>query len=194
MVGSFLFSLGAGSLRPCIIAFGGDQFILPKQDKQLNSFYTYFYIAANVGMLTTGFILPVLRWLLFSIYGLPVLVSTIHWIKFIGQIHWTKSICKEIHLSVYFKLLYRKPWSITLFTFLLFLSHDVKCFGENSCYSLAFGTATISMVIATMVLMLGRTYYIKNNPVGSIMNQVIGIIWVKITFQYICGKKIWCST
>jgi solute carrier family 15 oligopeptide transporter 1 len=61
MVGSFLFALGAGSLRPCINAFGGDQFILPKQDKQLNSFYTYFYIATNAGMLTTGFILPVLR-------------------------------------------------------------------------------------------------------------------------------------
>ena len=89
MVGSFLFSLGAGSLRPCIIAFGGDQFILPKQDKQLKSFYTYYYIAANIGMLTTGFILPVLRWFLFSIHGLLFSFSTIHWTKFIGQIHWT---------------------------------------------------------------------------------------------------------
>ena len=61
MVGLFFFALGAGSLRPCITAFGGDQFILPEQEKQLNSFYTYFYIATNAGMLTTGFILPVLR-------------------------------------------------------------------------------------------------------------------------------------
>ena len=109
MVGLFLFALGAGSLRPCITAFGGDQFILPEQDKQLNSFYTYFYIATNAGMLTTGFILPVLRWILFSIFGFPVLFSTIHWIKFIGpnplvQTHWTNwttSICKEIHMSVF---------------------------------------------------------------------------------------------
>ena len=61
IAGLFLYALGAGSLRPCITAFGGDQFILPEQEKQLNSFNTYFYIATNAGMLTTGFILPVLR-------------------------------------------------------------------------------------------------------------------------------------
>ena len=67
-------------------------------------------------------------------------------------------------------------------SFLLLLSNDVKCFGEDSCYSLAFGTAAIIMLIAAIVLILGNTHYIKNNPVGSIMTQVIGIIWVKITF------------
>jgi len=127
IAGLFLYALGAGSLRPCITAFGGDQFILPEQEKQLNSFNTYFYIATNAGMLTTGFILPV-------------------------------------------------------------LSNDVKCFGEDSCYSLAFGTATILMLIAAIVLMLGKTYYIKNNPVGSIMTQVVGIIW-NGTKRKLCLEK-----
>ena len=95
-----------------------------------------------------------------------------------------------ISLTIFFILL---STILTLYgyqSFLLLLSNDVKCFGENSCYSLAFGTAAIFMLIATMVLILGKTRYIMNNPVGSIMNQVIGIIRVKITFQYICGKKI----
>jgi solute carrier family 15 oligopeptide transporter 1 len=75
-------------------------------------------------------------------------------------------------------------------SFILLLSNDVKCFGEDSCYSLAFGTAAIIMVIAGIVLILGKTHYIKNTPVGSIMTQVIGIIWVKITFYYLSIKYL----
>ena len=62
MIGLFLFAVGAGGLRPCIEAFGGDQFVLPEQGKQLNSFFSHFYIVTNAGMLTSGFVSPILRY------------------------------------------------------------------------------------------------------------------------------------
>ena len=98
--------------------------------------------------------------------------------------NWLHFTCfKVISLTIFWPLLL--SITVTLYgyqSFLLLLSNDVKCFGEDSCYSLAFGTATILMLIAAIVLILGKTHYIKNNPVGSIMTQVVGIIWVKITF------------
>ena len=37
-------AIGFGGVRPCISALGGDQFSLPKQEKQLTSFFSFFYI------------------------------------------------------------------------------------------------------------------------------------------------------
>jgi dipeptide/tripeptide permease len=45
-----LIALGTGGIKPCVSAHGGDQF-LEKQSVGLNQFYTFFYMAINVGAL-----------------------------------------------------------------------------------------------------------------------------------------------
>ena len=62
LVGLLFVAIGAGGLRPCVTAFGGDQFQLPEQEKESKSFFSYYYIAANVGHLAANAISPILRY------------------------------------------------------------------------------------------------------------------------------------
>jgi solute carrier family 15 oligopeptide transporter 1 len=52
--------LGTGGIKPCVAAFGGDQFG-PGQEKQLQKFFSFFYISINAGGLLSIFITPILR-------------------------------------------------------------------------------------------------------------------------------------
>ncbi|XP_063920551.1 peptide transporter family 1 isoform X3 [Zophobas morio] len=61
MVGLFLIALGTGGIKPCVSAFGGDQFVLPQQELQLAAFFSMFYFAINAGSLISTFLTPVLR-------------------------------------------------------------------------------------------------------------------------------------
>ncbi|XP_060842005.1 peptide transporter family 1-like isoform X2 [Rhopalosiphum padi] len=61
LFGLFLISVGTGGIKPCIYAFGGDQFQLPQQEKQLLSYTTKFSFSVYVGGLITAFLMPELR-------------------------------------------------------------------------------------------------------------------------------------
>ncbi|XP_068085121.1 peptide transporter family 1 isoform X2 [Anabrus simplex] len=61
IVGLLLISIGTGGIKPCVSAFGGDQFVLPQQEKQLAQFFSLFYFAINSGSLVSTFLTPVLR-------------------------------------------------------------------------------------------------------------------------------------
>jgi len=61
LLGLFLISVGTGGIKPCVFAFGGDQFRLPEQEKQLLHFTTKFTFAINVGALLSTFLTPELR-------------------------------------------------------------------------------------------------------------------------------------
>lgn len=82
-----LIALGTGGIKPCVSAFGGDQFKIPEQAKQLATFFSLFYMAINAGSLFSTTITPILR-------------------------------------------------------------EDVHCFGEETCFSLAFGVPGILMVVS----------------------------------------------
>lgn len=86
MIGLFLIALGTGGIKPCVAAFGGDQFTLPQQEDQLQKFFSIFYFAINSGSFVSTFLTPLLR--------------------------------------------------------------EVKCFDEDSCYSLAFGVPAMLMILA----------------------------------------------
>lgn len=43
VVGLVLIAVGTGGIKPCVSAFGGDQFQLPLQEKMLNQFFSIFY-------------------------------------------------------------------------------------------------------------------------------------------------------
>ncbi|KPM06465.1 Oligopeptide transporter-like protein [Sarcoptes scabiei] len=58
--GLALIALGTGGIKPCVSAFGGDQF-LPGQERQLQQFFSLFYISINSGSLISTFLTPILR-------------------------------------------------------------------------------------------------------------------------------------
>jgi len=78
--------VGTGGIKPCVSAFGGDQFVRPQQDFQLQQFFTIFYVSINAGALLSTFATPYLR--------------------------------------------------------------EMQCFGDKSCFPLAFGVPAILMIVA----------------------------------------------
>uniref|UniRef100_H3ARN1 Solute carrier family 15 member 1 n=1 Tax=Latimeria chalumnae TaxID=7897 RepID=H3ARN1_LATCH len=60
MVGLLLIALGTGGIKPCVAAFGGDQFE-EDQEKQRSRFFSIFYLAINAGSLISTVLTPVLR-------------------------------------------------------------------------------------------------------------------------------------
>lgn len=61
MIGLALIALGSGGIKPCVSAFGGDQFQLPQQIKQMTTFFSLFYFAINAGSLISTTVTPILR-------------------------------------------------------------------------------------------------------------------------------------
>uniref|UniRef100_A0A670KGT0 Solute carrier family 15 member 1 n=1 Tax=Podarcis muralis TaxID=64176 RepID=A0A670KGT0_PODMU len=60
MVGLILIAFGTGGIKPCVAAFGGDQFE-DHQEKQRNRFFSIFYLSINAGSLLSTIITPILR-------------------------------------------------------------------------------------------------------------------------------------
>ncbi|XP_076764514.1 peptide transporter family 1 [Xylocopa sonorina] len=61
LLGLVLIALGTGGIKPCVAAFGGDQFVLPQQERYLSTFFSLFYFSINFGSLFSTFLTPVLR-------------------------------------------------------------------------------------------------------------------------------------
>ncbi|XP_053561452.1 solute carrier family 15 member 1 [Bombina bombina] len=60
MIGLLLIALGTGGIKPCVAAFGGDQFD-ETQDNQRSRFFSIFYLSINAGSLLSTIITPILR-------------------------------------------------------------------------------------------------------------------------------------
>ena len=63
LLGLALIAIGTGGIKPCVSAFGGDQFKLPEQERQLQTFFSVFYFAINAGSLISTALTPILRYL-----------------------------------------------------------------------------------------------------------------------------------
>ncbi|XP_046666171.1 peptide transporter family 1-like isoform X2 [Homalodisca vitripennis] len=111
LFGLLLIAIGTGGIKPCVSAFGGDQFTLPQQAKQLAQFFSIFYFSINAGSLISTYITPILR-------------------------------------------------------------HDVHCFGEDTCFPLAFGVPAILMVVSLLLFLAGKKLYICKEPQGNIIVEV----------------------
>lgn len=84
IVGLTLIAIGGGSIKPCIAAFGGDQFKMPEQASGVARYFSFYYFATCLGVLISNTVTPILR-------------------------------------------------------------EDVKCFGNEDCFPLAFGVPAILM-------------------------------------------------
>lgn len=91
MVGLILISVGTGGIKPCVTAFGADQYTLPEQAKQLAAYFGLFYMTINAGALISTIVTPILR-------------------------------------------------------------EDVSCFGDDTCFSLAFGVPGVLMLLSVCKL------------------------------------------
>jgi len=54
-------AIGTGGIRPCVSAFGGDQFVLPDQEYRLQMYFSIFYFTINLGSFLSSTITPELR-------------------------------------------------------------------------------------------------------------------------------------
>lgn len=117
VIGLLLIGIGSGGIKPCVAAFGGDQFKIPEQAKQLATFFSLFYFSINAGSLISTYLMPVLR-------------------------------------------------------------NDVHCFGELSCFSLAFGVPGALMVISIFIFVAGKLKYIVKKPTGNVIVEVTKCIFV----------------
>ncbi|XP_022258189.1 solute carrier family 15 member 1-like [Limulus polyphemus] len=114
MIGLFMVAAGTGGIKPCVSAFGGDQFG-PGQERDLQRFFSFFYLSINAGSLLSTFLTPILR-------------------------------------------------------------ADVTCFGDDTCYSLAFGIPAVLMVVALILFIVGRPLYKMFPPQGNILIKVVKCI------------------
>lgn len=101
MVGLLLIALGTGGIKPCVAAFGGDQFS-EDQEKQRGLFFSIFYLSINAGSLLSTIITPMLRAYECGIhkqrecyplaFGVPAALMVVALIVFIaGSSMYTKS-------------------------------------------------------------------------------------------------------
>ena len=60
MLGLVMIAFGTGGIKPCVSAFGGDQFG-SHSEKQLQWFFSLFYLSINAGSLISTFVTPVFR-------------------------------------------------------------------------------------------------------------------------------------
>lgn len=117
VLGLLLIGLGSGGIKPCVAAFGGDQFKIPEQAKQLATFFSLFYFSINAGSLISTYLMPVLR-------------------------------------------------------------GDVHCFGDLSCFSLAFGVPGVLMVTSIIIFVCGKSLYVIKKPTGNVIVEVTKCIFV----------------
>lgn len=60
-VGLLLIAVGTGGLKPCVAAFGAEQFRLPEQQNMLKYFFSIFYFTINLGGFIGMIVTPVMR-------------------------------------------------------------------------------------------------------------------------------------
>ncbi|NXE89918.1 S15A1 protein, partial [Menura novaehollandiae] len=60
MIGLILIAFGTGGIKPCVSAFGGDQFE-PDQEEQRSLFFSLFYVTINSGSFISTVVTPNLR-------------------------------------------------------------------------------------------------------------------------------------
>jgi dipeptide/tripeptide permease len=118
-VGLFIFDIGSGGMRSNQNVFGGNQFKVPEQESQLNSYFSVQYFVSKCGVLAGQLTLPILR-------------------------------------------------------------NDVKCFGMDDCYPLAFGVPAALMMVTLVCFISGKSVYTHVPPSDNMLVKVCKCVTVRI--------------
>merc|ERR1711953_1278519 len=97
---------------------------------------------------------------------------------------------QERHLQSFFSFFYLSiNFGSLIGTFMTpILREDVECFGDDSCYSLAFGVPAILMAVATVIIVIGKPFYNMVPPEGSILVKVLSSIFYSVK-KYFKGYR-----
>ncbi|XP_038216609.1 uncharacterized protein LOC119835705 [Zerene cesonia] len=97
MIGLALIATGTGGIKPCVAAFGGDQFRLPEENQRLQRFFSTFYCTVNLGGFMGTIVTPTLRRSVMCFgddtcyalgFGFPSLLVLISIVTFIAGKPW----------------------------------------------------------------------------------------------------------
>ena len=102
-------------MRSNLVAFGADQYVLPREAKGLELYFPLQMLCIKFGSLLGRIVAPILR-------------------------------------------------------------EDVKCFGDDSCYFLAFGTPTLTISLAFVIMIFGKSTFIHIRYSGNMFMKMINSI------------------
>jgi len=73
------------------------------------------------------------------------------------------------------------------------LRREVKCFGNDDCFPLAFGIPGIFMILVTVLTIAANRYSQTHQASGTTLLNVIAVIWVKLmgVAQYTSNNNRW---
>uniref|UniRef100_A0A7N5ZQJ5 Solute carrier family 15 member 2 n=1 Tax=Anabas testudineus TaxID=64144 RepID=A0A7N5ZQJ5_ANATE len=82
MLGLILIAFGTGGIKPCVAAFGGDQF----DEENRQKFFSIFYMSINAGSLLSTVITPILRgeYCYALAFGVPAALMVVALVVFIA--------------------------------------------------------------------------------------------------------------
>ncbi|TMS37147.1 hypothetical protein L596_004141 [Steinernema carpocapsae] len=97
IAGLIIIAFGTGGIKPCVSAFGGDQFELG-QAKMLSMFFSVFYFSINAGSMISTFVSPIFRSepcmgqdsCYPMAFGIPAILMVISCILFVSGSWWYK--------------------------------------------------------------------------------------------------------
>lgn len=59
--GLVLIAFGTGGIKPCVVAFGAEQFTVPQQQREITTFFGIFYACINLGSMISTLLTPWFR-------------------------------------------------------------------------------------------------------------------------------------
>lgn len=60
-IGLAMIAFGSGGIKPSVIAFGGDQFVLPEQSDYMDKFFSIFFFSVQLASITSTVLTPILK-------------------------------------------------------------------------------------------------------------------------------------
>uniref|UniRef100_F6SF16 Solute carrier family 15 member 2-like n=1 Tax=Ciona intestinalis TaxID=7719 RepID=F6SF16_CIOIN len=99
---------------------------------------------------------------------------------------------REIFFSLFYFFINMGAMFSTLITPIL--RSRVSCFGDVTCYSLAFGVPSMLMLISIVVFILGTPLYIRSPPKGDIITRFVGCVKYAVVKKYRTAKTLRTET
>lgn len=90
---------------------------------------------------------------------------------------------QENQLKIFFSLqaFFYELGTVFGFFFAPMLREQIKCFGMDDCYPMAFGVSGLAMIVAFLFLLCGKSFYIKSPPGDNMAIKVGQCVAVKET-------------
>ncbi|XP_070506675.1 peptide transporter family 1-like isoform X2 [Chironomus tepperi] len=126
--GLFISIFGVGCLRGNLSAFGGNQFKLPEDSKNLQLFFSVQFMFFNGGALLSRIFSPILR-------------------------------------------------------------QDVKCFGSDDCYPVAFGMTLVTMSLGFLTIYAGKRHYVHRPVTDNVFMKVCGCVLYSLRMKLLRMSK-----